>query len=406
MIDRPEYLKRLDSWKDHDVIKVITGVRRCGKSTLMELWKHRLAEGYGVPPESIVHINLELVENEPLLEYHRLHEEILRRCETISGAHYVLIDEIQNVPDFQKTLDSLQARGGIDLYVTGSNAKLLSGTLATLISGRYVEISMTPLSFSEYVRARSDDDRGLRRVWSDYLRDGAMPATVGFPGDETMLHDYLDGILNTVLLKDVAERLGTSNIGALGALTRYMFGNIGNLTTPKTIANTMTSLGTKITAPTVSSYLDGLSDAFILYPAHRYDIKGKRILKQEKKYYAVDLGMRRILCSNNVRDIGRLLENVVFLELMRREGDVYVGQSSGGEIDFVTNGPGGRRYYQVSESVHDSATLDRELSSLRAVRDNYPKTLITLDDERPYSHEGIRQVYALDWLLNEDHKKQ
>jgi predicted AAA+ superfamily ATPase len=147
-------------------------------------------------------------------------------------------------------------------------------------------------------------------------------------------------------------------------------------------------------------------DAFILYPAHRYDIKGKRILKQEKKYYAVDLGMRRILCSNNVRDIGRLLENVVFLELMRREGDVYVGQSSGSEIDFVTNGPGGRRYYQVSESVHDSATLDWEPSSLRAVRDNYPKTLITLDDERPYSHEGIRQIYALDWLLNEDHKKQ
>lgn len=401
MIDRPKYLRKLDMWKDHDVVKVITGVRRCGKSTLMTLWKQRLVERYDVAPEAIVHINLELLENEPFLEYRRLYEEILRRCGEGEGTRYVLIDEIQNVPDFQKTLDSLQAKGGIDLYVTGSNAMLLSGTLATLISGRYVEIAMTPLSFAEYWSAQSDTRTTMRRAWSEYLYDGALPATVGFSGNETMLHDYLDGILNTVLFKDVAARLGVSNIAALETVTRYLFDNVGNLVNPKSIADAMTSMGTKISPPTVSNYVEGLAAAFIFYPVQRYDVKGKRALRQERKYYAVDLGMRRMLCSNKVRDTGRLLENVVFFELMRREGDVYVGQSAGGEIDFITNGADGPRYYQVSESVHDPDTLERELSSLRAVRDNYPKMLITLDDERPVSHEGIQQVYALDWLLDD-----
>ena len=228
-----------------------------------------------------------------------------------------------------------------------------------------------------------------------------LPATVDFSGGETMLHDYLDGILNTVLFKDVAARLGVSNIMALETVTRYLFANVGNLVNPKSIANAMTSMGAKISSPTVSNYLEGLAAAFIFYPVQRYDVKGKRALRQGRKYYAVDLGMRRMLCSSRVRDTGRLLENVVFLELMRREGDVFIGQGPGGEIDFITNGTTGPRYYQVSESVHDPDTLERELSSLHAVRDNYPKTLITLDDERPVSHEGIGQVYALDWLLDD-----
>ncbi|WEV66151.1 ATP-binding protein [Bifidobacterium sp. ESL0764] len=396
MIDRPQYLHHLEQWREKPVIKVVTGVRRCGKSTILELFANRLIST-GVPRDHIISINLERLENEPLLDYHRLHEFIIKRCQG-TGTHYVMLDEIQNVPNFQKVLDSLQTRQNIDLYVTGSNAMLLSGTLATLISGRYVEIPVMPLSFAEY-RSTAPEAESIQRTWSRYIHDGSFPATTEFDGDDTLIHDYLEGILNTILIKDVSQRLGSTRTGAVEAVTRFMFDNIGNLTTAKTISDTMTSFGTRISAPTVTNLLEALCSAFILYPAQRYDVKGKRILKQERKYYAVDMGLRRILVSGKVRDTGRILENIVFLELKRRAGTVYVGQSTGGEIDFVTNGVDGPAYYQVSESVHNPKTLERELSSFRSIDDNYPKTLITLDDERPTSHNGIRQVYALDWLL-------
>lgn len=396
LIPRTAYIERLEAWRDRDVIKVVSGVRRCGKSTLMELWKRRLVE-LGVPAERIVHINLELLENERLLEYHALHDEVLAHA--VSGVTtYVLLDEVQNVPEFQKAVDSLYARDGIDLYITGSNSRLLKGTLATLLSGRYVEIEMLPLSFAEYRGTTAGEKRSASRAWSDYLHDGSMPAVASLLGQDTLIHDYLQGIINTVLLKDVAERLRVSSVSNLVSIATYLFDNIGNLTTSKGIADAMTSAGSKISPNTVSEYLQGLCASYLLYEARRYDVRGKRLLKQERKYYAVDMGMRRVLCSNDVRDTGRILENVVYLELLRREGEVYVGKGPAGEIDFVTNGPSGRAYYQVSESVREPRTLERELSSLRAVPDSYPKYLITLDDERPISHEGIEQVYALDWL--------
>ncbi|WP_172143864.1 ATP-binding protein [Bifidobacterium panos] len=394
MIERPDCLNTLAAWKDKDVIKVITGVRRCGKSTLMDMFKQRLRR-QGVPADHIIHLNLELLENEHLLEYRALHDEVLHRCAD-EDKHYVLIDEIQNVPDFQKAVDSLYVRPNIDLYITGSNANLLSGTLATLLSGRYVEIPMLPLSFAEYARA-ADQSSSKRRLWSQYLHDGGFPAVGGLGGNDMLIHDYLDGILNTILVKDVASR-ANANVDLLRTLATYMYDNIGNLSTSAKIANALTSLGTKTSQPTVAAYLDALCAAFVLYPVSRYDIRGKRILKQEKKYYAVDMGLRRVLCSNDVRDTGRILENVVYLELLRREGQVYVGSGSSGEIDFVTNGVEGRKYWQVCESAERSETLERELSSFRSVRDSYPKTLITLDDVREANHEGIRQVYALDWL--------
>lgn len=396
MIERTHYLERLSDWRDKDVIKVVSGVRRCGKSTLMEMFKRHLI-GQGVDAQNIVHINLELLENEHLLEYHVLHDEVLRRCEN-DGMHYVLIDEVQNVPDFQKAVDSLYVRPNIDLYITGSNSKLLKGTLATLLSGRYVEIEMLPLSFAEYCAGVGDGAQSLQRTWSDYLHDGSLPATVSLRGNDSLIRDYLQGVLNTVLLKDVAERLNISNVASLNAVTAFLFDNIGNLTTAKGIADAMTSAGAKISSDTVSSYIQGLCASYIFYEVPRYDIRGKRVLKQEKKYYAVDMGMRRVMCSNNVRDTGRILENVVYLELLRREREVYVGRSAVGEIDFVTNGADGRKYYQVAESVAETSTLERELRSLQALRDNYPKTLITLDDVRQVSHDGITQIYALDWL--------
>lgn len=395
MIERDRYLSSLSRWKDKDVIKVITGVRRCGKSTLMEQWKTRL-QSSGIDPRQIIHINLELLENESLLEYHALHDAVLSRCEN-ELMHYVLLDEVQNVPDFQKAIDSLQVRRNIDLYITGSNACLLSGTLATLLSGRYVEIRMLPFSFAEYAAAH-EGEASQTRLWSNFLHDGSFPAITMLGDDETLTFDYLDGILNTILVKDVSQRTGSSAT-ALRQLCTFIYDNVGNLSSPSSIAKAMTATGNSVSAPTVARYLEGLEAAFLIYPADRYDLRGKRIMKQEKKYYAVDMGLRRILCSNNMRDTGRMLENIVFLELLRREKNVYVGQGPTGEIDFVTNGPTGVKYWQVSESTAHEETLRRELSSFEGVRDNYPKTLLTLDDSREQSYDGIRRVYALDWLL-------
>ena len=397
MIDRPLYMQALERWKDKDVIKVVTGVRRCGKSTLLSLYQQRLL-AQGVKPECIVDYNMELLENEPLLDYHKLHDAVINRCRS-EATHYVFLDEIQNVPNFQKAVDSLHTRNNIDLYITGSNAFLLRGTLATLISGRYVEVQMLPLSFAEFVSGEADDARSATRAWSDYIHEGGFPAIGQFRHDETAVHDYLEGILSTILLKDVAQRLNISNIGALNALTSFLFDGIGNMTSVKRISDELTRFGNKIAPQTVEDYLEGLCASYIFYPVQRYDLRGRRLFKTGRKYYAVDPGLRRIACSNDVRDSGRLLENVVYFELLRREKQVYIGQSAGGEIDFVTNGAHGRRYYQVCLSTENPETLQRELSSLRALHDNFPKTLITMDDKRPTSHDGINQVYALDWLL-------
>lgn len=438
MIERPSYLAQLDAWRGKNVIKVITGVRRCGKSTLMGMWKDSLV-AHGVPAENIIHINLEQLEYEPLLEYHALHDFVMSRC-TGDAMHYVLIDEVQNVPDFQKAVDSLYTRPNIDLYITGSNAMLLSGTLATLLSGRYVEIRMLPLSFREYRNGLESEGSNagaalplathassstpapsaapapssapvtplepasslvsVSRSWSDYIHDGSFPAITRLGGDETLIQDYLDGILNTILIKDVSLRVN-ANPMLMRSLVTYLYDNIGNLISLRSIAQALTAQGVKATPPTVSTYVDALASAFVIYPAERFDVRGKKLLRQERKYYAVDMGLRRLLCSNNVRDTGRVLENVVYLELLRRYKTVYVGQTADGEIDFVTNGASGTAYWQVSESTHNPQTLERELSSFGSVRDNYPKTLLTLDDERPTDYDGVRKIYALDWLLDE-----
>lgn len=397
MIDRPQYIEKLNRWRDRDLIKVITGVRRCGKSTLLRMFANKL-RSEGVSEDRIIFINMEQLENERLADYHALHDEVLSRVQT-NAMNYVFIDEVQNIPDFQKALDSLYVRPNIDLYIAGSNALLLGGTLATLLSGRYVEVGMTPLSFAEYVSAFSSD-RSLNRLYGNYIRDGAFPATLDYRQDSLALHDYLAGILNTILFKDVAQRLNIANTLALGALVDFMFDNIGNLTSAKKISDSMASRGLRISPNTVSEYLSGLANSYIFYPVKRYDVRGRRLLKLQEKYYAVDLGMRRMVLSNQVRDTGRILENVVFLELLRREESVFIGRVGELEIDFVTEGSAGRAYYQVAEAVSDEKTLMRELASLRAVRDDYPKTLITLDDSDPVSHEGIQQINALDWLLS------
>lgn len=398
MIDRPTYLEKLLRWKDRDVIKVITGVRRCGKSTLLKLYMQELAS-QGVPSSRIIHMNFEQLEYEHLLDCHRLHDEILERVDP-HAMNYVLLDEVQNVPDFQRAVDSLYVRDNIDLYITGSNAMLLGGTLATLLSGRYVEISMLPLSFAEY-RTAVGDNVSLIRAYRRYIERGGFPATIDFAHDSLALHDYLEGIINTILFKDVAQRLNIANNLGLSVLVRYLFDNIGNLTSAKKISDTLTSENTRISVNTVMEYLSALCNSFIVYPSRRYDVRGRRVLKLQQKYYAVDLGMRRSVLSGQVRDTGRILENVIFLELKRRYGEVYVGSIDRQEVDFVAVGSQGPEYYQVSESVLDEGTRERELSSLRSIRDNRPKILLTLDDIDPIDHDGIRQLNALEWLVGD-----
>lgn len=396
MINRPTYIEKLRRWQDKDVIKVVTGVRRCGKSTLLKLFADELAAN-GVGNDRIITLNLEQLENERLLDYHTLHDEILARVNG-NKTHYVFIDEVQNAPDFQRAVDSLYTRENIDLYITGSNAMLLGGTLATLLSGRYVEIRMTPLSFAEYASVNQSGE-SASRLYSRYISQGSFPATVGLGQDSLALHDYLEGILNTVLFKDVAQRLNVANTLGLGSLVDFMFDNIGNLTSVKGIADTLTSNGAKISRNTVGEYLSALANSYILYPAKCFDIRGKRLLKMQQKFYAIDMGMRRMLLSNQVRDTGRILENVIFLELQRRFGVVHVGRMGDLEVDFVVQGDGGRAYFQVAESVADEKVLERELAPLRRIEDNHPKYLLTLDDSDPVNHAGIIQSNALDWML-------
>ena len=398
MIPRPTYIEALLSWKDCDVIKVVTGVRRCGKSTLLALYADTLRE-QGVAPEAIISINLEQLENEHLLDYRLLHDEVLRRMRPHT-MNYVLIDEVQNVPDFQRALDSLYTRSNIDLYVTGSNALLLGGTLATLLSGRFVEIAMLPLSFAEYCSAYPEVSP--TRAYSTYIATGGLPVASRLEPGSLALHDYLGGILNTVLFKDVAQRLSIANSFMLDALVRFLFDNIGNLTSMKGISDAMKASGLSIAPNTVSEYLSGLVNSYIFYPARRYDVRGKRILKLEQKLYGVDMGMRSMVLGGSIRDRGRVLENIVFLELLKRTGKVYIGRIDNLEIDFVTDGPDGRWYYQVAESVHSPETLERELAPLRKLHDNHPKVLLTLDDENPTNYDGIVHMNALDWLLGRD----
>ena len=398
MIDRPTYLAKLLKWKDRDVIKVVTGVRRCGKSVALSLFRERLL-AEGVAPDHIISYNLEFLEDERLKDYRVLHDEILSRLHD-EAMHYVFVDEIQNVDGFQFVLDSLYVRSNIDLYVTGSNALLLGDTLATLLSGRYVEINMTPLSFSEYRSAFEGEMISNQRLYSRYLACGGFPAAISL--DDDMRYDYLVGVLNTVLFKDVVQRMGIANTLGLNALVDYLYDNIGNIVSANSIAEALCRGGVRISANTVGEYLSGLKNSYIFYQAKRYDVRGRRILEQKDKFYASDLGMRRVVLSNQVRDAGRLLENLVYLELRRRCAAVYVGKMGDAEVDFVVEGSSGRAYYQVAQTVVDPTTLERELKALNAIRDNCKKVLLTLDDEEATSIDGIVKMNALDWMLGMD----
>lgn len=391
MVLRKQYLEKLIKLKDKQVIKVVTGVRRCGKSTLLQQFQGYLKE-QGVDEEQIIFLNFEQLENEPLLEYHALHHYIEERL-----AHgrmtYIFLDEIQNVPKFQKVVDSLFVMKQTDIYITGSNAYMLSGELATLLSGRYMEVQMLPLSFAEYYELIGVD---RKEAWNAYFVNGGFPYTA-YIEEEDIRRDYLQGIYHTVLLKDIVERKRIQDVTLLESVVRFLFDNVGNIVSSKKIADSLTSYGRKTTSATVENYIHALEESFILYRAGRYDVKGKQHLKSLEKYYLVDQGLRGLL-SGSSRDIGHVLENIVYLELLRRGYQVSVGKVGNQEIDFVAVKGSDRVYYQVAASILDEQTFRREIAPLKMVDDHYPKYIVSMD-EVPMGEDGIKQVNVVDFLL-------
>ena len=394
MINREEYLNQLVNFKDKRLIKVVTGIRRCGKSTLFELYKEHLIQN-GVEESRIISLNFESAEFYDIKDFKALYHEVKGRL-VPDKMNYVFLDEVQMVSDFQRACDSLYILKNVDLYITGSNAGLLSGELATLLSGRYVEVKMLPLSFKEYISAVGESD--LSRKYRDYLMNSSFPYALELNNRRDIL-TYLDGVYTSIVLKDIVQRKKIADVAMLESVIRFMFDNVGNLCSSTKIVNTLKSGGKGASVHTVDNYLTALCESFVLYKVGRYDIKGRQFLKTQEKYYLADVGLRYYLLGTKPADMGHILENVVGLELLRRGYELYVGRQDNGEVDFIAINDGGTEYYQVALTVRDQNTLTRELSPLDAIPDHNPKYLLTLDDDPPTSYNGIRQLNALEWLL-------
>lgn len=402
MVIRKEFQEQLLKWQNKKVIKVITGVRRCGKSTLLlEFQKTLLSQG--ITQDCIQSINLDSIENEHLYDYHILYNQITENL-IPTKMNYIFLDEIQMVPDFEKAINSLFLKDNIDLYITGSNAYMLSGEIATLLSGRYIEIKMLPLSFPEYCELCSEISGSKvetnRKAYNQFVMFGGFPYIPNLLNDKEMIRDYLRGIYSTIVLKDILQRKKISDSDVLEKITKFSLSNIGNLTSSKKISDTLTSGGRKTASATVENCYSALTESYLFYKATRYDIKGKEFLKSLEKFYAVDTGLHYFMLGSKTGNEGFLLENIVYLELLRRGYEVYVGKFANMEVDFVAIKNGLPEYYQVSLSVTNEDTLKRELKPLKAIKDSYPKFLITLDECNEISHEGIRQIYALDWITS------
>ncbi len=396
IIQRQEYLDKLIAFRDKQIIKVVTGVRRCGKSTLLEIFQDYLKQN-GVSSKQILAINFEDYDFHELCNPDKLHAYI--KDHLVKGQMtYIFLDEIQNVPDFQRVVDSIYIKKNIDIYLTGSNANMLSSDIATLLSGRYVQIAMLPLSFKEYVSSTGNIDN-LSQKYRAYLENSSFPYTLQLAGQPMEIRDYLEGVYNTIVVKDISQRNKISDPLMMRNILRYLFDNIGNPVSSKKIADTMTSNGHKINVKTVEKYLDAFSESFVIYQAERYNIKGKQYLKTLGKYYVVDLGLRTMLLGSRDMDVGHILENVVYLELRRRGYEIYVGKIDNLEVDFVAMNGKQTIYIQVAATVRDEETLPRELNPLRKISDHYPKWILTLDEDPEADYDGIRRVNALDWLI-------
>jgi len=402
LIDRPEYIGKLKMWRDYaDVIKIVTGVRRCGKSILLTLFQDYLRAN-GAYKDQIQEIKFELEENEELLNRRKLHEHILKNLNP-GKMNYVFLDEIQLVTDWQKTVNSLRMRPNIDLYITGSNAYMFSGELATLIGGRYVEIRMLPFSFREYVRGTGKKAGNLQEKYEKYTSESGFPQTLAFRDNRQLINDYLmNTVYQNTVQKDIVKRFKLKDTVRLDNVVRYMFDNISNEASLRGIERGLKADRVSISPTTIDIYVQGLLDSYLMYKCDRYDIKGKRILQSNSKYYIADVGLRTALFGRADTDLGRVLENVVFLELVRRGYKVSVGKiktSKEIEVDFVATKPGGKiEYYQVAFTALEPGTLRRELAPLEEIKDNYPKFLLTMDYGSGVNN-GIKRLNVLQWLM-------
>ena len=405
MIIRETYLQKLRELRDQKLIKVVTGIRRSGKSTLLEAFKNELIES-GVAKRNIIFLNFEERENIYLTNWTALYDEIIKNIKS-DKKYYVFLDEVQLVDDFEKLINSLFRKKNIDLYVTGSNAYLLSSELATLLTGRYIAINVQPYSFLEYTLAYSKE-KNTDRLFRQYINTSCFPEAVTLAKrNENLVNDYLQSIYETVVIKDIAQRYKLRNLHNLQRVISLVFDSIGSYVSPTNIAVTLNKNSNKtISHNTIIKYLEFLTNSYIIYAAPRYDIKGKELLSTNPKYYLVDLGLKNITTTNKYdADLGRKLENVVYFELLRRGGKIYAGKNNDKEIDFVVQKPNNEReYYQIAFTVNDEKTFEREISAFRNIRDNYPKFLLTLDFDKT-NIEGIHKVNVIDWLLGASHSR-
>ncbi|WP_418702924.1 ATP-binding protein [Anaerotignum faecicola] len=407
LVERKEYLERLFQWKDEQVIKVITGIRRCGKSTLLLQYQTWL-KANEVSADQIVSVNFEELEYEELLDYRKLYE-YLKNHLCVGKKTYIFLDEIQKVAAFEKVVDSLYIKPDIDIYITGSNAYMLSSDLATLLTGRYVEIKMLPLSFKEFLGITAlDAEQGL----TEYLRDGGLPYIAVMNRTSEKVETYLEGIYNTVIVKDIEDRQARkesepskrkiTDITLLKTIAKYLASVAGNPVSIRSITNYLTSNGRKLSPNTVSDYVDALIESFIFYPAERFDIVGKQLLKSNRKLYIVDLGLRNYILPRQNYDLGFSLENIVYFELLRRGYRVMIGKVGNTEVDFVAERKSTYSYIQVTADMTAKETFERELKPLSNIRDNYEKIVLTADRFTPGNYNGIQVKYLPDWLLGKN----
>ena len=404
MIQRREYLSQLLTWKDEKVIKVVTGIRRCGKSTLLEQFQQILLKN-GVDSSQIISINFEELEYERLLDYRKLYSFLKERI-NFEQKNYIFLDEIQRVNSYEKVVDSLYIKDNIDIYITGSNSYMLSGDLATFLTGRYIEIKMLPLSFKEFCDVTNDYSD---KSFSEYLNISSLPYIVNLDKNKEKINTYLEGIYNTVIIKDIEERQSrkekdptkrkVSDIPLLKSIAKFLASVIGSPVSIRSVTDYLISNGRKVSANTVDNYIDALCESFIFYEVERFDINGKELLKTNKKFYMVDLGLRNYILPKKNYDLGFSIENVVYFELLRRGYRINIGKLGHNEVDFVARKDDEIKYFQVSADMTAESTFNRELRPLRNIKDNYEKVVLTLDRFTLGNYEGIKVINVIDWLL-------